>query len=119
DKIDGQVVATMPSQHLEYIVPEPWGVIACIIPWNSPFLSCCMKVPAALAAGNSVVIKPPETTPFSATRFAELALEAGIPPGVVNVVSGGVEAGEALSRHPGVDKISFTGGTPTAQRIMA
>jgi aldehyde dehydrogenase (NAD+) len=100
-------------------VPEPWGVIACIIPWNSPFLSCCMKVPPALAAGNSVIIKPPEQTPFSALRFAELALEAGLPPGVINVVPGGIEAGEALVTHPGVDKISFTGGTPTAQRIMA
>jgi aldehyde dehydrogenase (NAD+) len=118
DKIEGQVVATMPSEHFEYIAPEPWGVIACIIPWNAPLLSCCMKVPPALAAGNSVIIKPPETTPFSALRFAELALEAGIPPGVVNVVPGGIEAGEALVTHSGVDKISFTGGTPTAQRIM-
>ena len=119
DKIEGQVVARMPAEHFEYIVPEPYGVIACIIPWNAPFISLCMKVPPALAAGNSVVIKPPETTPFSSLRFAELALEAGIPPGVVNVVPGGVEAGEALVTHPGVDKISFTGGTPTAQRIMA
>lgn len=118
DKIEGQVVATMPSEHFEYLVPEPWGVIACIIPWNAPFLSCAMKVPPALAAGNSVIIKPPEMTPYSALRFAELALEAGIPPGVVNVVPGGAEAGEALVTHPGVDKISFTGGTPTAQRIM-
>jgi aldehyde dehydrogenase (NAD+) len=75
-------------------------------------------VPPALAAGNTVIIKPPEATPYSALRFAELALEAGIPPGVINVICGGPEAGEALVSHPGVDKISFTGGTPTAQRIM-
>lgn len=118
DKIEGQVVARMPSEHFEYIVPEPYGVIACIIPWNAPLISLCMKVPPALAAGNSVVIKPPEATPYTSLRFAEIALEANIPPGVVNVVPGGIEAGEALVTHPGVDKISFTGGTPTAQRIM-
>lgn len=118
DKIEGRVVATPPGEHLEYVVREPYGVIAAIIPWNAPLLSCAMKVPAALAAGNSVVIKPPETTPYTAIRFAELALEAGIPPGVINVIVGGPEAGEALVAHRDVAKISFTGGTPTAQRIM-
>ena len=76
------------------------------------------KVSPALAAGNTVVAKPPEISPFGALLFAELALEAGLPPGVLNVVPGGAVAGEALVRHPGVDKVSFTGGTATARQVM-
>jgi aldehyde dehydrogenase (NAD+) len=76
------------------------------------------KAVPALAAGNTVVAKPPELAPFGAYLFAELALEAGLPPGVLNVVAGGAEAGEALVRHPGVDKISFTGGGTVARRVM-
>jgi aldehyde dehydrogenase (NAD+) len=77
------------------------------------------KAVPALAAGNTVVAKPPELAPFGAYLFAELALEAGLPPGVLNVVAGGAEAGEALCRHPGVDKVSFTGGSTVARRVMA
>jgi acyl-CoA reductase-like NAD-dependent aldehyde dehydrogenase len=77
------------------------------------------KVSPALAAGNTVVAKPPEISPFGALLFAELALEAGLPPGVLNVVPGGAVAGDALVRHPGVDKVSFTGGTETARAVMA
>lgn len=119
DKIEGRVVATMPAEHFQYEVAEPNGVVAAIIPWNSPPLSLAMKLPPALAAGNAVVIKPPETTPFSSIWFAEKALEAGVPAGLVNVVIGGPETGEALVTHRGIDKISFTGGVKTAQRIMA
>jgi len=120
DKIEGIVgAAYSPHEHVEYTVAEPYGVIGHIITWNSSALSLAMKVPASLAAGNTVVVKPAENTPFSALLFADLAREAGLPDGVVNVVTGRGDAGEALVSHPGVDKISFTGGPATARRIMA
>lgn len=119
DKIDGHVTASWPAENLEYTIPEPIGVIGCIIPWNAPVISLAMKVPAALAAGNCVVIKPAEFTPFTSARFVELALEAGVPEGVIHVLPGAAAAGDALVRHPGVDKISFTGGTVAAKKVMA
>ncbi|MEU6228838.1 aldehyde dehydrogenase family protein [Streptomyces sp. NPDC047042] len=120
DKIEGMVgAAYSPHESVEYTIAEPYGVIGHIITWNSPALSLAMKVPPSLAAGNTVVIKPAESTPFSALLFADLAREAGIPEGVVNVVTGLGDAGSALVTHPGVDKISFTGGPATARRIMA
>lgn len=118
DKLEGLVTGLNPGENFEYTIPEPYGVIGHIITWNAPLLSLCMKVPPSLAAGNTVVIKPAEFTPFTSQLFAELALEAGIPEGVINVVPGGVPAGEALVRHPGVDKISFTGGPIGAKAIM-
>ena len=118
DKIEGAVTGLNPGESFEYTVAEPYGVIGHIITWNAPLLSLAMKVPASLAAGNVVVVKPAEFTPFSAQLFVELALEAGIPAGVINIVPGGVPAGEALVRHPGVDKISFTGGPIGAKAIM-
>ncbi|UXJ50232.1 aldehyde dehydrogenase family protein [Pseudomonas citronellolis] len=118
DKIEGLVTGTPPGDHFEYTVPEPYGVIGHIITWNAPLLSLAMKIPPSLAAGNTVVIKPAEFTPFSSQLFVELAMEAGVPPGVINVMPGGVPAGEALVRHPGVDKISFTGGPVGARAIM-
>ncbi|NEA63300.1 aldehyde dehydrogenase family protein [Streptomyces sp. SID12488] len=120
DKIEGMVgAAHSPHENVEYTIAEPYGVIGHIITWNSPALSLAMKVPPSLAAGNTVVIKPAESTPFSALLFADLAREAGIPEGVVNVVTGLGDAGSALVTHPGVDKISFTGGPAAARRIMA
>lgn len=120
DKIEGMVgAAHSPHENVEYTIAEPYGVIGHIITWNSPALSLAMKVPPSLAAGNTVVIKPAESTPFSALLFADLAREAGLPEGVVNVVTGLGDAGEALVSHPGIDKISFTGGPATARRIMA
>ncbi|MGP4005159.1 aldehyde dehydrogenase family protein [Streptomyces sp. 4N124] len=120
DKIEGMVgAAYSPHENVEYTIAEPYGVIGHIITWNSPALSLAMKVPPSLAAGNTVVIKPAESTPFSALLFADLAHEAGIPEGVINVVTGLGDAGEALVSHPGIDKISFTGGPATARRIMA
>jgi aldehyde dehydrogenase (NAD+) len=118
DKVEGAVTGLNPAESFEYTVPEPYGVIGHIITWNAPLLSLAMKIPPALAAGNTVVIKPAEFTPFSSQLFAELALEAGIPAGVVNVIPGAIEAGEALVRHRGVDKISFTGGPVGARSIM-
>ncbi len=98
--------------------PEPYGVVAAVVPWNGPMMGMGQKAAPALAAGNTVVAKPPEIAPFGAVRFGELALEAGIPPGVVNVVVGGVDAGAALVGHAGVDKISFTGGAAAAREVM-
>jgi aldehyde dehydrogenase (NAD+) len=119
DKLEGGVVPVYPSVGLDYTRPEPYGVIAAFVPWNGPMMGMGQKVAPALAAGNTVVAKPPEVAPFGAVRFAELALEAGLPPGVLNVVPGGAVAGEALARHPGVDKISFTGGAVNARKVMA
>ncbi len=119
DKLEGQVVPIYAPDHFDYVLPEPYGVIAAIVPWNGPMMGMGHKVAPALAAGNTVVCKPPEIAPFGALRYAELALEAGLPPGVLNVVPGGATTGDTLVRHRGVDKISFTGGVATARRVMA
>ena len=119
EKIAGETIAPSTGNGLDYTVPEPYGVIAVIIPWNAPLVSLGMKVAPALAAGNCVVVKPSELAPFTPARFGELCARAGLPAGVVNIVAGGQEAGDALVRHPGVDKITFTGGLATARRIMA
>lgn len=100
-----------------YTVREPMGVVAAITPWNNPLVLLGMKLFPALAAGNTVVIKPSEVTPTSTLRLVELAHEAGFPPGVINVVTGDGATGEALVSHPGVDKIAFTGSTATGQKI--
>lgn len=109
DKVYGEV-ATTSSHELAMIVREPVGVIAAIVPWNFPLLLTCWKLGPALAAGNSVILKPSEKSPLSAIRLAGLAKEAGLPDGVLNVVTGfGHEAGQALSRHNDIDAIAFTG----------
>jgi aldehyde dehydrogenase (NAD+) len=90
-----------------------------IITWNGPLISLAMKVPAALAAGNTVVVKPSELTPFTPELFAELVTGAGFPAGVVNILPGDADAGAALVRHPKVRKVSFTGGPATARKILA
>jgi len=119
DKVSSEVTASLRADgEFSYTLAQPWGVIGAIITWNGPLISLAMKVPAALAAGNTVVIKPSEFTPFTAGLFAELATEAGIPDGVINVVPGGPEAGQALVEHPLVKKISFTGGPATARKIL-
>jgi aldehyde dehydrogenase (NAD+) len=101
-----------------YTLREPVGVVAAITPWNSPLLLLGWKLFPALAAGNTVVVKPSEITPTSTLRLAELIVEAGFPPGVVNVVTGpGHPTGAALASHPGVDKIAFTGSTATGRAI--
>lgn len=118
DKIEGQVVLSYPSDDFAYTVSEPYGVIGVITTWNGPLVSLGMKVPAALAAGNTLVIKPSELSPFVTQFFADLVARAGFPAGVVNMVPGGPEAGQRLVEHPAVQKISFTGGPPTARKIM-
>jgi acyl-CoA reductase-like NAD-dependent aldehyde dehydrogenase len=105
---------------LAYTLREPVGVCAAIIPWNYPLMMAAWKVAPALAAGNTLVLKPASATPLSALALGQLALEAGIPAGVLNVVPGpGDEVGEALASHPGVDKVAFTGETATGRRIAA
>ena len=98
---------------------EPVGVVGAIVPWNYPLLMTAWKLGPALAAGNSVVLKPSEKSPLTALRLAEIAVEAGLPPGVFNVVPGyGTEAGEALALHMDVDAIGFTGSTRTGRRML-
>lgn len=104
--------------HSNTISWDPSGVAALITPWNAPLMLATWKIGPALAAGDTVVLKPAEWTPLSASVFADLTVEAGIPPGVFNVVHGlGVEAGAALVAHPGIARISFTGSVPTAKTI--
>jgi aldehyde dehydrogenase (NAD+) len=98
---------------------EPVGVVGSIIPWNGPLWATVFKVAPVLATGCTLVLKPAEDAPLTPLRFAELALEAGVPPGVINVVTGfGRGAGAALAEHPGVDKVSFTGSVRTGQEIV-
>ena len=101
-------------------IAEPYGVIGAIAPWNFPLVMASWKIAPALAAGNAVVLKPSELTPFSVVRLAELAIEAGIPPGIFNIVQGdGSTTGNALVRHPRISKVTFTGSTRTGAAIMA
>ncbi|MFN2417989.1 MAG: aldehyde dehydrogenase [Candidatus Limnocylindria bacterium] len=105
---------------VSYTLREPVGVVGAIIPWNYPLMMAAWKVAPALATGNTLVLKPASATPLTAIRLGELALEAGIPAGVLNVVPGpGAEIGEAMATHPGIDKIAFTGETATGRRISA
>jgi gamma-glutamyl-gamma-aminobutyraldehyde dehydrogenase len=118
DKVYDEVAPTGVNA-LALITREPMGVIGAIVPWNYPMIMAAWKLGPALAAGNSVVLKPSEKSPFTALRLAELALEAGLPPGVFNVVPGfGHEAGEALALHMEVDAIGFTGSTRTGRRML-
>lgn len=119
DKFDGALYPTAASVW-SVGVPEPYGVVGAISPWNVPMVLATAKFAPAIAAGNAVVLKPSELTPFTAVRLAELAIEAGLPPGIFNVVVGdGPNAGEPLVRHPDVACVSFTGSTVTGRRIMA
>jgi len=118
DKIEGSVKST--EGGCFYLTTwEPYGVVAGILPWNYPLVNAALKVPPALAAGNTIVLKPSVETPLSTVAFAKLCLEAGFPPGAVNVVLGsGSSAGTALVAHPAVRKISFTGSTAVGQAIQ-
>lgn len=117
DKLEGRSVPVGTGQ-VDYTLREPYGISAQIIPWNFPGNLFARGVAPALAAGNAVVVKPAPTTPLSAYRFAELCAEAGVPEGVVNVVSGGGDTGSALTAHDGIDTITFTGSVATGQRVM-
>jgi aldehyde dehydrogenase (NAD+) len=118
DKINGQVIPAR-NDALTYTTREPIGVVGAIVPWNFPLMIGMWKIAPALACGCTVVLKPAEITPLSALRLGELALEAGLPPGVLNVVPGfGKTAGTALVDHPDVDKITFTGSPGVGREIL-
>jgi acyl-CoA reductase-like NAD-dependent aldehyde dehydrogenase len=120
-KFGGETLPVSPrggAQILNYTTREPVGVAGLIVPWNYPLSMAAWKVAPALAAGCAVVLKPAEQTPLTALRLGELALEAGFPPGVFNVVTGFGDAGAALVAHPGVDKIAFTGSTEVGKAIV-
>jgi acyl-CoA reductase-like NAD-dependent aldehyde dehydrogenase len=118
DKVFGEIGPTGPDA-LSLVTREPIGVVGAIVPWNYPLIITAWKLGAALATGNSVVLKPASQSPLSALRLAELAAEAGLPDGVLNVVPGpGAVVGDALARHPGVDKIAFTGSTTVGKSLL-
>jgi acyl-CoA reductase-like NAD-dependent aldehyde dehydrogenase len=118
DKVFGEIGPTGPDA-LSLVTREPIGVVAAIVPWNYPLIITAWKLGAALATGNSVVLKPASQSPLSALRLAELAAEAGLPDGVLNVVPGpGAVIGDALARHPGVDKVAFTGSTTVGKSLL-
>jgi aldehyde dehydrogenase (NAD+) len=118
DKLEGRQIPAPNPNYLVYTRREPVGVVAAITPWNSPLLLMTWKLAPALAAGCTIVIKPSEHAPVSTLGFAELAEQAGFPPGVINVVSGlSRETGAALAGHPGVDKVAFTGSTATGRAV--
>ncbi|KAI5305517.1 mRNA-capping enzyme subunit beta [Ascosphaera pollenicola] len=118
DKIFGQTISTH-SNKLAYTLRQPIGVVGQIIPWNYPILMAAWKLGPALAAGNTIVMKPAEQTPLGVLVLANLIKEAGFPPGVVNILNGyGRDAGAAIASHPGIDKVAFTGSTFTGRTIM-
>jgi acyl-CoA reductase-like NAD-dependent aldehyde dehydrogenase len=118
DKIQGDTIPVK-GNHLVYTLREPVGVVAAIVPWNFPLLLASWKVAPALACGNTVVLKPASQTPLTALALGEVALEVGLPPGVLNVITGpGASVGQAIVEHPGIDKIAFTGDTSTGKHIM-
>jgi phenylacetaldehyde dehydrogenase len=119
-KIEGNTIPISAGGDFHvYTRREPIGVVGCIVPWNFPLVIAAWKVAPALAAGNTVILKPAEQTPLTALILGELALEAGIPPGVLNVIPGfGPRTGQTMTEHMGIDKISFTGSTTTGRRIV-
>lgn len=118
DKVMGETIPVK-GNHLTYTLREPLGVVAAIVPWNFPLLLASWKVAPALACGNTVIVKPASQTPLTALALAEIAIEVGLPPGALNVLTGpGAELGQAIVEHPGIDKIAFTGDTSTGKGIM-
>src|SRR5215813_83752 len=119
-RLNGETIpVSSPGNWHAYTIREPVGVVGQIIPWNFPLMMAAWKLAPALAAGCTIVLKPAEQTPLSALRFGELILEAGIPAGVVNIVTGfGETAGAALAEHPDVDKVAFTGSTEVGKLIV-
>jgi acyl-CoA reductase-like NAD-dependent aldehyde dehydrogenase len=118
DKIQGTTAATWGGPAHDYAAYEPYGVIGAIIPWNGPLFAATMVAAPALAAGNCLVLKAPDLAPWTVLRLGELVLEAGFPEGVVNVVAGGADVGEAMVAHPGIDKIQFIGSGATAKKVL-
>ena len=119
DKIQGRTIATWGGPAHDYVQYEPYGVVGAIIPWNGPLFAATMVMAPALAAGNCIVVKSPDLAPYSVMKLVELVLEAGFPPGVVNLVTGGADVGAAMVAHPGIDKIQFVGSGVTAKQVLA
>ena len=123
-KVTGETLPAVPvrgedHEWLVYTLRQPIGVVGCIIPWNAPASMITLKAAPALAAGCTVVMKPAELTPLLAVRFTELVEQAGFPPGVFNLVQGyGHDIGDAIARHPGIDKVAFTGSTAVGKQIV-
>jgi aldehyde dehydrogenase (NAD+) len=118
DKIHGETIPVR-GNYLTYTLREPVGVVAAIVPWNFPLLLTSWKVAPALACGNTIIIKPASQTPLTALALADIAQEVGLPPGVLNVITGpGSSVGQMIVAHPGIDKIAFTGDTSTGKGIM-
>lgn len=117
DKLHGETIPSDKPNYFIYTRREPVGVVAAIVPWNSPLLLLTWKLAPLLAAGCTVVVKPADQTPVSALEFARRVEEAGFPPGVFNVVTGGAAVGAALVAHPGVDKVAFTGSTEVGIKV--
>src|SRR6476619_4233673 len=118
DKVTGETIPVK-GNYLTYTLREPLGVVAAIVPWNFPLLLAARKVAPALACGNVVILKPASQTPLTAIALGEIAVEVGLPPGVLNVITGpGSSVGQAIVEHPGIDKIAFTGDTSTGKGIM-
>ena len=118
DKIMGETIPVK-GNHLTYTLREPVGVVAAIVPWNFPLLLAAWKVAPALACGNTVILKPASQTPLTALALGAIAVDVGLPPGVLNVLTGpGAQLGQAIVEHPGIDKIAFTGDTATGKAIM-
>jgi len=118
DKIQGETLTPWSGPAHNYVAHEPYGVIGAIVPWNGPLFAATMVMAPALAAGNCVVVKAPELAPFTVMRLGELFLETGFPPGVVNMLAGGADVGEAIVRHPGADKVQFVGSGATAKKVL-
>ena len=119
DKIHGRTIPMWGSPAHDYVSYEPFGVVGVIVPWNGPLFAATMVMGPALAAGNCVVLKSPDLAPYSAMKLVELIQEAGFPAGVVNLVTGGADVGEAMVAHPGIDKIQFIGSGGTAKKVLA
>ena len=119
DKIHGRTIPMWGGPAHDYVTYEPYGVVGVIIPWNGPLFAATMVMAPALTAGNCVVLKSPDLAPYSAMMLAEIIREAGFPPGVVNLVTGAADVGEAMVAHPGIDKIEFIGSGNTAKKVLA
>lgn len=118
DKIEGRTIATWGGPAHDYVQYEPYGVVGVIVPWNGPLFAATMVLAPALAAGNCIVIKAPDIAPYSVMRLVELIGQAGFPPGVVNLVTGGGDVGAAMVSHPDIGKIEFIGSGATAKKII-
>ncbi|MCI4592333.1 aldehyde dehydrogenase family protein [Sphingobium sp. BYY-5] len=118
DKIHGRTIPMWGTPAHDYVSYEPYGVVGIIVPWNGPLFAATMVLAPALAAGNCIILKSPDLAPYSAMKLVEILHEAGLPDGVVNLVTGGADVGEAMVAHPGIDKIEFIGSGATAKKVL-